>query len=134
MVNASRIESRLNALRTLFESLSGKVLIVEGKKDARALRLLGVKACFVLAQGANEGIVSRALEQASGNKSIVLLFDLDVEGLRKTRFFEALFRAEGASPRLDRVTPRKLERLLGYRFVEDAYSKYSELMEEINNG
>lgn len=132
MVNASRVESRLNELRKLFDSLySGKVVIVEGKKDARALRLLGVKACFVLAQGSNEKVVSRALELAGGDKSVLLLFDRDEEGLRKKRFFEARFRAEGASPLLDRVTPRSLERILGYRFVEDAHSKYSELLEEM---
>ena len=125
-----RLERRLAALDRVFSILEKRVVLVEGKRDEAALRAIGASPARVLeANGKPEGVVARALQACGANQRIALLFDWDTEGVRKTRFFEERFRAEGAYGLLDRATPKRLKALLGYCFVEEALTKHSELLD-----
>lgn len=111
-------------LEKISKNLSGRVILVEGKKDKQALELL-LDAKIFLAVGKPEKI----LEKLPGNK-VVLLFDFDEEGKRKTKFFKVFLEENGFS--VDSKISLSLRSALGFLFVEDAYKKYLELKGELD--
>jgi len=124
-------ERKKRALDKLFQTLSSRTVVVEGKKDEEALRELGVNGSVTLAQGKSAVVVERVLRSCGGrNKGVVLLFDWDAAGEEKARLFEALFRAEGASAALDPSPRREFRHLLGCRFVEESPARLSRILEE----
>jgi len=105
-------------------SLENSVVVVEGKKDERALRNAGFQGVVLTASGKTESIVAKVARLAK-NKQVALLFDYDGEGRRKTRFFKERFLLEGISA--DDLLWKKMRVALGLRVVEELVSKLSEL-------
>ena len=115
----------------LWRSLSESVVLVEGKNDERALKEVGISAKTVRANGRTERIIERAIA-AAHNRKIVLLFDYDAEGRRKTKYFEDAFFHAGAMASV--VEWKRLSQLFKIRTIEDLPTAYWELMEEVAAG
>ncbi|MFH1780100.1 MAG: hypothetical protein ABH803_03065 [Candidatus Micrarchaeota archaeon] len=112
-------------LDKVLKRLSGKTVLVEGKRDAQAITALCEDAVVVLALGKADVVLKKI-----PGKNAVLLFDFDKEGLRKKSFFKVFLEENGF--RVDTVTALRLRSALGFLFVEDAFRKYEELLEELN--
>lgn len=109
--------------------LEKSVVVVEGKKDEKALRNVGFQGVVLAANGSVERFVAK-VGCIAENKKIALLFDYDGEGKRKTRFFKERFQLEGI--RADDLLWKKLRLALGLRVVEELVSKLSELNDRIS--
>ncbi|MFH0971972.1 MAG: toprim domain-containing protein [Candidatus Micrarchaeota archaeon] len=114
--------------KTLLELKNGLVL-VEGKNDLEALKELGIMGNVITATGKNEQIVQRALSILESNQKLILLFDFDSEGERKTKFFRELFLNEGASA--DVEARKKVRMLFGIKTIEELPSAYAKLTESL---
>ncbi len=123
-VKAKAIGSVLNKA---LGALDGKVVLVEGKNDLAALHRLGVVADIRPAHGKPLRFVERHLS-AIKEKGVVLLFDFDAEGRRKTAVFSELLLAYGAKP-LSAVRIR-FGRVFGVRTIEDLPARFEELSEK----
>ncbi len=125
------LQYKQKAVAKLWRALLDSVVVVEGRKDELALREVGIAAATVRANGRTEKIIERALALAA-TKKIVLLFDYDAEGRRKTRYFEEAFFNAGS--RASAAEWNKLSQLFKIRTIEDLPTAYFELMEEISAG
>ncbi|HLD75788.1 MAG TPA: toprim domain-containing protein [Candidatus Norongarragalinales archaeon] len=104
---AAEAEKALSLLR-------GKAVLVEGAHDRNALKSLGIEA--TIAFEPSWRFVERHQESLR-KKEVVLLFDFDAEGIRKTHAFtEALFGA-GITPRQELRS--RVRSLFGVRTVEE---------------
>lgn len=114
-----------SVLDKTLQLLEGRVVLVEGKRDQRALEELGVDTWLFAPHGPPWRFVEKhaTLCQAHG---VVLLFDFDADGRRLTRQFTEFLLAFGVSP-LSRVRNR-FERVFGVRTVEDLPARYDELL------
>ncbi|MFH0922511.1 MAG: toprim domain-containing protein [Candidatus Micrarchaeota archaeon] len=124
-----KLLERLKLFEKTMAGLEKSVVIVEGKKDEAALREVGFAGVVLTANGSVERFVAKACRIA-GSKQIALLFDYDVEGRRKTRFFKERFELEGI--RADDLLWKKLRVALGLRVVEELVSKLVELNKKIS--
>ncbi|MBU1197681.1 hypothetical protein KJ765_04170 [Candidatus Micrarchaeota archaeon] len=115
-------------LKKLWKKLNDALLVVEGKHDVAALREVGVYAPVITANGKPERIVQKVIAQARG-KPVVLLFDYDREGTRKTLFYNELFFAEDCNA--DLQPHKQLKQLLPLNTIEDLPTAYYDVMEEI---
>ncbi|MFH0836081.1 MAG: toprim domain-containing protein [Candidatus Micrarchaeota archaeon] len=122
------LEEKAKALDKLVKGLNGKVLVVEGKHDVNALRQFGLNNRVFTATGKPERVITRVTETKA---PVVLLFDFDEEGKRKTKFFQQRFLLEGTIA--DVETGKRLKALLGLRTIEELNSKYEELLRELKN-
>ncbi len=111
------------------------MLVVEGKRDARALREAGIeKARVVQALGSAENVASRvvkALSRTKGNcvgNCVVLLTDFDVEGKRRCAELEEALLAEGIS--VNASLRRDFKRLFRVNRVEHLGFALERLLEE----
>ena len=55
-------KTRLEELAKLVRVLENRVVLVEGKRDVKALEEIGVKARFVTANGSSESLLKRVSE------------------------------------------------------------------------
>jgi 5S rRNA maturation endonuclease (ribonuclease M5) len=101
--------------------LRAETILVEGKRDRRALQELIPGAKIFLAQGKKE----RLVERLSGCRTVAVLFDFDEEGNRKTQEWRELLSEEGF--RVDAESRKRLRAALGITFFEDLDRKKSEL-------
>lgn len=78
------------------ESSKGKPIIVEGKKDAQALRMLGVNGTIVTAKTGGKSFLEANEEiEKLGSSEIILLMDFDRRGKEgTTRLKQHLERAK----------------------------------------
>jgi 5S rRNA maturation endonuclease (ribonuclease M5) len=68
------------------ESAKGKPIVVEGKKDAQALRELGIKGTILTVKTGGKNFVEATTEiEALGEEEIVLLLDFDRRGKEGTK-------------------------------------------------
>ena len=74
MNNSEEVKKFLDRL-----SVTEKTVIVEGKKDEKALKLIGVRKVFCLNK---KPLFAIAEDVASQNKKVIILTDLDKEGRR----------------------------------------------------
>ncbi|HLC38098.1 MAG TPA: toprim domain-containing protein [Candidatus Norongarragalinales archaeon] len=122
-------KTRLEELAKLVRVLENRVVLVEGKRDVKALEEIGVKARFVTANGSSESLLKRVSEVlASPQEKVFLLMDFDAEGKRKESFFKTLFEENGIST--DSVFARKLRGVLRFNNVEESGSRFLQLKEK----
>jgi len=107
-------------LKRLREASKRSAVLVEGKRDRRALQCLGVKNIFTL-EGKRFSDLPDLLE---GFKEVVLLFDLDKHGERINLKVKEILTSQGYILIEDF---REELKELGILFVEDIYGEGSSL-------
>jgi len=111
--------------------LNEALILVEGKRDAAALEEIGVKTEVIEAAGRKpERVVFLALKRLAPRQKLVLLFDYDAEGERKTQEFTEMLCAEGVVP--DVLRRKNFRRLLGARHVEESVAALNKLEQELS--
>lgn len=129
-VKPESLKDKLKGFNKLLKALGEKTLVVEGKRDAAALRGLGLASRVVIACGNDLRTVEKILAENTAKKSVVLLFDYDAAGQEKTKRFEGLFKAQGFAGVLDRESRARFKAFLGLRTTEEAVVKLDELKEK----
>jgi 2,5-diamino-6-(ribosylamino)-4(3H)-pyrimidinone 5'-phosphate reductase len=78
------------------ESAKGKPIVVEGKKDAQALRILGVNGAILTVKTGGKSFLEATVEiEKLGAREVILLLDFDRRGKEGTkRLRESLERAK----------------------------------------
>lgn len=123
-------ERKRKFLKKTMQALDESLVIVEGKRDERALREISVRAKIIQATGAAERVLNKVLAECrKTNSRVVLLFDFDEEGTRKTRFFEEAFLSEGI--RVDSLLRKRVTQLFHIHTIEDLPFQYRKLLEEL---
>jgi len=128
-----RLERKEKLLSRVLAKLDESVVIVEGKKDVRALRNVGVKGKLVEASGKVNGICSR-LEVAARNAGLhadeaVVLTDADRAGEELAAMLVGELEANGVKP--DLQVRRDLRFVLGFHTVEEIPRKLEEFREKV---
>ena len=121
------LAEKTKLLERTLDGLAGRAVVVEGKRDIRALREAGVQAKATAAVGRPERIVEKIRDCGE----VFLLFDFDGEGERKTRVFRELFEAAGV--RVDVLARKRLRQLLGIRTFEELAVKLREFDEKLES-
>ncbi|MEK6954155.1 MAG: toprim domain-containing protein [Candidatus Micrarchaeota archaeon] len=116
-------------LKKIMLELKNGLLLVEGKNDLAALEELGIAGNVILANGQNGQIVQKALSMLEKGQKLILLFDLDTEGERKTEFFKEKFFNEGMA--VDTELRHKVRALFGIITMEELPTAYYRLMDEL---
>lgn len=117
-------------LARVLKALEERVLIVEGKHDSNALKVMGVSTEIVSAVGRTERIVESSKKASEmAEKKIALLFDFDAEGERKTSFFEEVFFRHDVN--VDVRLRKEVRRLFRVRTIEELAGAYERMQEEI---
>jgi 5S rRNA maturation endonuclease (ribonuclease M5) len=82
-----RLEKLLQTIAKLAEeSAKNKPVVVEGKKDARALQELGVNGTVLTVKTGGKSFLEAIAEiEALGAKEVILLLDFDRRGVEGTR-------------------------------------------------
>jgi 5S rRNA maturation endonuclease (ribonuclease M5) len=79
-----KIEQLLTQL--VEESAKGKLIVVEGKKDAEALQELGVSGAIVTVKTGGKSFLEATQEiEAFGTDEVILLLDFDRRGVEGTK-------------------------------------------------
>ncbi|NYZ74966.1 toprim domain-containing protein [Candidatus Micrarchaeota archaeon] len=110
--------------------LNEALILVEGKRDAAALEEIGVTEVIEAAGRKPERVVFNALKRLKPRQKLVLLFDYDAEGERKTQEFTEMLCAEGVVP--DVLQRKNFRRLLGARHVEESVAALNRLEQELS--
>ncbi|MEW6721806.1 MAG: hypothetical protein AB1324_00935 [Candidatus Micrarchaeota archaeon] len=121
-------EERLCRLDKLISRMKGRWILVEGLRDKKALRALGMSN--VLTMSGNLRLSCGVLEREGAQKAYVLS-DLDRRGDELAKL--ARGELESRSIRADTEARRELAHLLRIRFFEDAEKAYAKLKEEVEN-
>ncbi len=115
-----RMLEDLEKLKFLIENLakeaSSTPIIVEGYKDAEALRELGVRGRIFVLKSARK--LRRYLEER-GNRRVILLLDLDSEGVELTA--KTVKELEGVIPVIDTWYWRKFREFKHLGLLEIEY-------------
>ncbi|RLG19973.1 hypothetical protein DRN67_01180, partial [Candidatus Micrarchaeota archaeon] len=119
-----KLERKRRLLERALRELDQSVVIVEGKKDLRALREIGVKGKVVLASGRMEGICSRV---DAGRATI--LTDKDGAGDELAEMLVGELEGCGVEP--DLQLRRNLKYVLGFRTVEEIPRKLEEFRKKL---
>ncbi|NWF87546.1 toprim domain-containing protein [Candidatus Bathyarchaeota archaeon] len=83
------------------ESAAGIPIIVEGKKDAEALRALGVKGRIISAKTGGKASLDVVSEvEKTEAKEVILLLDFDRRGRELTRNLEQYLEKTGTKPNI----------------------------------
>lgn len=119
-----KLERKARLLARVLAKLDESVVIVEGKKDAEALRELGVKGTIVLASGRVKGICTKINAEEA-----VVLTDNDKAG----KELAGLVRdeLEACNIRADLQARRDLHYVLGLNTVEEMPRKMKEFREKL---
>jgi 5S rRNA maturation endonuclease (ribonuclease M5) len=120
-----RLERKEKLLARVLAKLDESVVIVEGKKDVRALRSVGVKGRLVEASGRVKGIVCRL----SDADEVIVLTDADEAGEELASMLVGELEANGVRP--DMQVRRDLRFVLGFRTVEEIPRKLEEFREKL---
>ena len=128
-----RLERKEKLLARVLAKLDETVVIVEGKKDVRALRSIGVKGALVEASGRVKGICPRLEEAARevglpGDEAAVLT-DADEAGEELAARLVGELEANDMRP--DMQVRRDLKFVLGFRTVEEIPRKLEEFREKL---
>jgi len=105
-------------LRKIFEdlSLTGALVVVEGKNDVKAIRSLGYSGKAFQFCGAGGGI-KNLLTTSINYGRLVIMFDMDETGIKLSKKIQAAFRNSGVE--LDFRVSAKVVKLTGVKHVED---------------
>jgi 5S rRNA maturation endonuclease (ribonuclease M5) len=91
---STRLQERVEKIQEIIaklaeESAKGKPIIVEGKKDAEALRELGVAGAVVTVKTGGKSFLEATAEiEAQAAREVVLLLDYDRRGREGTRLLQ----------------------------------------------
>lgn len=84
------------------ESAKGTPIIVEGKKDAEALKALGVKGPIIAAKTGGKNLLDVISEaEECGTSEVILLLDFDRRGRELTRRLKQRLEKTGPHPNLE---------------------------------
>jgi len=119
-----RLGRKRKLLERVLKKLDESVVIVEGKKDTRALRALGVKGKLVEASGKVRGICTRF-----DAESAVVLTDMDKAGKELADMLVGELEGCGVVP--DLQPRRDLRYVLGLWTVEEMPRKLEEFREKL---
>jgi 2,5-diamino-6-(ribosylamino)-4(3H)-pyrimidinone 5'-phosphate reductase len=115
------------------ESVKGKPIIVEGKKDAQALRILGVNGAILTVKTGGKSFLEATAEiENLGAREVILLLDFDRRGKEGTkRLQESL---ERAKIKINILYWRELRALVGREMqcIESLTSYLNTLQEKTN--
>jgi 5S rRNA maturation endonuclease (ribonuclease M5) len=117
--------TKLELFERVMEELASEPfpVIVEGKKDKKALESFGVKNTVLIHTG-----TLQKLAETTTSKKVIIMTDYDRRGeiLRKT--LSELFKNEGIN--VDLEYRKRIRCLTGFINVEELPSKYDELARE----
>lgn len=116
-------------LRKVLLELKNGLLLVEGRNDLLALGKIGILGNVLLAIGRNEQIIQKTLSKLEPNQKLILLFDYDPEGERKTAFFRELFLNEGALADIE--IRKKVKMLFGITTIEELPYAYGKVTDDL---
>ncbi len=82
-----RLEKLLRTIDKLAEeSAKGKLVVVEGKKDAQALQEIGINGAFLMVKTGGKSFLEATCEiERLGVREVILLLDFDRRGIEGTR-------------------------------------------------
>ena len=125
----------VEATKKFFEKtlarLNQALVLVEGKHDAAALTRVGVTAPVIEAGGRKpEQVVSLVLSALKPGQKVVLLFDYDHEGERKTAVFSEILGAAGVVP--DAVQRKNFGGIFRVRTVEEVVAALEKIEKEFS--
>jgi len=121
------LEEQISAL--LEASDQGAAIIVEGMRDMRALRALGIRGPIILAS--RQPALRLAEDAARKYKEIIVLTDWDKKGDEMARLIDQHLRSEGIRADLD--IRGRLKKLVRKEIKDvESLSLYVERMREIN--
>jgi 5S rRNA maturation endonuclease (ribonuclease M5) len=101
-------------LRELIESLEGRTIIVEGKKDADTLLGLGISSGQIVVLNKGQSLLE-TVEALQGEKDVAVLTDMDGEGKRLRHRLLKMFSQYGIT---EDAKPRELFAKLRVSSVE----------------
>jgi 5S rRNA maturation endonuclease (ribonuclease M5) len=91
---STRLKEKLEKIQQILvelsgESESGKLIVVEGKKDVEALRVLGLNGPVITVKtcGKNFSQALKEIEQIDASE-VILLLDFDRRGRQATKYFK----------------------------------------------
>ncbi len=128
------IEAKRKLLEKVKRGLDEAIVIIEGKRDERALRETGFapNAKTVKCGGKNADATARqAAEKREDGQRVVVLTDFDEEGERRASEITESLNALGEAP--DASLRRNFRRLLGTRCVEETPCALARLEETLEN-
>jgi len=103
---STRLNEKLQKIRQILteltlESESGKLIVVEGKKDVETLRALDIqgKVIAIKTGGKTFSQAMREIEQ-NGPSEVIILFDFDRRGKQATKYFKQNLEIAGIKPNL----------------------------------
>ncbi len=100
----ARLQEKEEKIRLVLESLAeenaeGVPIIVEGKKDAEALKALGINGPIIEAKTGGKALIDLiSLVENSGTREIILLLDFDRRGREMTRRLKQRLERTGTRP------------------------------------
>ncbi len=122
-------QEKRKLLAKLREKLSSETVFVEGAKDVKAIEKAGFGAGAIAVNSRRpQRVVEKSIGQVDG-KEVLLLFDFDEEGRRKTMEFEGLVRSAGG--RVDAAGRKAFRALFRLRTIEELPTALIELEKEI---
>lgn len=110
-------------LKNLMEKLSQSYVIVEGKKDVKAMREIGIES---------NPYTKKSIERAKGK--VIVLTDLDKEGERLAKEIEGKLKENTNVEEIDINTRKRLSSLLNLRHFEEIKKKLEKFIEKIEGG
>ena len=128
------VEAKRKLLGKVKRELDEAIIIIEGKRDERALRETGFapNAKTVKCGGKNaEATARQAIENKDEKQQIVVLTDFDEEGERRASEITEALNALGTTP--NAALRRNFRRLLGVSCVEDAPCALTRLENALEN-
>ena len=120
----SELKVKAKKLRRVLQEMSGKAVIVEGKKDRLALELLGLRARIIECNQSPDKIASKL----EGEEKAFVLTDFDRRGEEKAKALAGALASYSVEADLN--ARRTLRHVLGIMFFEDAFSRFQEFMQK----
>jgi 5S rRNA maturation endonuclease (ribonuclease M5) len=103
---STRLNEKLEKIQQILkelslESESGKLIVVEGKKDVETLRALGIQGKIIAIKTGGKTFSQSMLEiEQTGPSEVVFLFDFDRRGKQATKYFKQNLEIAGIKPNL----------------------------------
>ena len=116
--------SLIDLMQDLDRKYENILIVVEGKRDVRVLRDLGVKSPIIRTQLQNSRVqLAEDIAKQAGGKEVLILTDFDREGVEICRFIEQ--ELEIRKIRVLRRLRRQIRKLMGnWRCIEEMVSLF----------
>jgi len=123
----------------ILDELKDNILIVEGKKDFKALKSLGMRCIIAINSKPLIEVVHRVLKLCDHRKEVIILTDFDEEGKRIAARLEFLLRRYRVHPnsrlrcKVMNLGINKIEDLKNWNKEVDIYVKISSYFNKISH-